>query len=61
MAQRITLARKNNIVKEYGTLKPSIMNHRDFRNFMKSLNEVLNYEDIDDVLKPFERREKQGK
>ena len=37
------------------------MHHRDFRDFMKSLDEVLNEDDIDDVLKRLEDREKKGK
>jgi RNA binding exosome subunit len=47
-----------NIVKEYGILKPALMHHRDFRDFMKSLDEVLNEDDIDEVLKRLEEREK---
>ena len=50
-----------NIVKEYGILKPALMHHRDFRDFMKSLDEVLNEDDIDDVLKRLEDREKKSK
>ena len=53
--------RMNNIVKEYGILKPALMHHRDFRDFMKSLDEVLNEDDIDDVLKRLEDREKKSK
>ena len=37
------------------------MHHRDFRDFMKSLDEVLNEDDIDDVLKRLEQREKKSK
>ena len=50
--------RMTNIVKEYGILKPALMHHRDFHYFMKSLDEVLNEDDIDDVLKRLEKREK---
>ena len=53
--------RMTNIVKEYGILKPALMHHRDFRDFMKSLDEVLNEDDIDDVLKRLEEREKKSK
>ena len=53
--------RMNNIVKEYGILKPALMHHRDFREFMKSLDEVLNEDDIDDVLKRLDDREKKSK
>ena len=53
--------RMTNIVKEYGILKPALMRHRDFRDFMKSLDEVLNKDDIDDVLKRLEEREKKSK
>ena len=53
--------RMTNIVKEYGILKPALMHHRDFRDFMKSLDEVLNEDDIDDVLKRLEDREKKSK
>lgn len=53
--------RMNNIVKEYGILKPALMHHRDFRDFMKSLDDVLNDEDIDDVLKRLENRKRQSK
>ena len=53
--------RMNNIVKEYGIIKPALMHHRDFRDFIKSLDEVLNEEDIDDVLKRLEDREKKSK
>ncbi len=52
--------RMNNIVKEYGILKPALMHHRDFRDFMKSLDEVLNEDDIDDVLKRLEDRDKKN-
>jgi RNA binding exosome subunit len=50
-----------NIVKEYGILKPALMHHRDFRDFMKSLDEVLNEDDIDDVFKRLENRENKSK
>ena len=53
--------RMTNIVKEYGILKPALMHHRDFRDFMKSLDEVLYEDDIDDVLKRLEEREKKSK
>ncbi len=53
--------RMNNIVKEYGILKPALIHHRDFRDFMKSLDSVLNEEDIDDVLRRLEKREKKSK
>ena len=53
--------RMTNIVKEYGILKPVLMHHRDFRDFMKSLDEVLNEDDIDDVLKRLEERKKKDK
>ena len=53
--------RMTNIVKEYGILKPALMHHRDFRDFMKSLDEVLNEDDIDDVLKRLEERKKKDK
>ena len=53
--------RMTNIVKEYGILKPALMHHRDFHDFMKSLDEVLNEDDIDDVLKRLEEREKKSK
>ena len=53
--------RMTNIVKEYGILKPALIHHRDFRDFMKSLDEVLNEDDIDDVLKRLEEREKKSK
>ena len=53
--------RMTNIVKEYGILKPALMHHRDFRDFMKSLDEVLTEDDIDDVLKRLEEREKKSK
>ena len=53
--------RMTNIVKEYGILKPALMHHRDFRDFMKSLDEVLNEDDIDDVLKRLEERERKDK
>lgn len=53
--------RMNNIVKEYGILKPALMHHRDSRDFMKSLDSVLNEDDIDDVLKRLEDRDKKSK
>ena len=53
--------RMTNIVKEYGILKPALMHHRDFRDFMKSLDEVLNEDDIDDVFKRLENRENKSK
>ena len=53
--------RMTNIVKEYGILKPALMHHRDFRDFMKSLDEVLNEDNIDEVLKRLEDREQKSK
>ena len=53
--------RMTNIVKEYGILKPALMHHRDFRDFMKSLDEVLNEDDIEELLKRLEDREKKSK
>ena len=50
-----------NIVKEYGILNPTLMHHRDFRDFMKSLDEVLNEDNIDEVLKRLEDREQKSK
>ena len=58
---RSDVYRMMNIVKEYGILKSVLINHLDFCDFMKSLDEVLNEDDIDDVLKQLEEREKNSK